>query len=303
MKSLAQCIQDSHGSSDEYYTPDYAMDFIDPVLSQFKSKAVIWEPCCGSGNMVRYLQNKGHKVIGTDISQGKEFDALTYYPKEAIDMIITNVPYSIKVPLLKRFFDLDVPFAILITTRILDNSNIKKLLKQHKDTVRYLFLTKVVTYFTPNGDNSGKCYFMSFWLLHRIPLTPSPLVSVTPLVSAPPNNIVVAPAEDEGSYTYTFNGSGRSTTSNYVLSPLSLDLLIPYMTSFKTLFIDEGEHQGVSSFFIEKGFESTQNRDEADLIIHVPQFDNRRIGTVLKYLHDYHTIDHKPIAILTSTTL
>jgi hypothetical protein len=52
----------------------------------------IWEPACGSGKMVRALEESFVHVVATDIDQGKDF--LDYTTAENFDAIITNPPYN-----------------------------------------------------------------------------------------------------------------------------------------------------------------------------------------------------------------
>jgi hypothetical protein len=51
---------------DLFETPENALMLLDPVLSTLEGK-VIFEPCCGNGAIVRYLENKGFTVISRDL--------------------------------------------------------------------------------------------------------------------------------------------------------------------------------------------------------------------------------------------
>src|SRR5262245_39917680 len=62
----------------------------------------IWEPACGTGNIVKALRNAGHYVIATDINRrgcpnSKVFDFLDLrvrYEHEC-DAVVTNPPYQL----------------------------------------------------------------------------------------------------------------------------------------------------------------------------------------------------------------
>jgi len=60
----------------------------------------IWEPACGLGNIVGVLRSAGHRVIATDITDrgcpdSHTLDFLTAPPRQGIDAIVTNPPYSL----------------------------------------------------------------------------------------------------------------------------------------------------------------------------------------------------------------
>ena len=79
--------------SDLYPTPpdvtDVLINLLSPVLP---GKAIIWEPACGQGDMVRAIERCGYMVIGTDILEGRDF--LTGELPVCFDWIITNPPFS-----------------------------------------------------------------------------------------------------------------------------------------------------------------------------------------------------------------
>jgi len=56
--------------SDDFQTPDWVIDYLIPYL---RREWVIWECAMGKGNLVRALERKGFKVIGTDVREGYNF--------------------------------------------------------------------------------------------------------------------------------------------------------------------------------------------------------------------------------------
>jgi len=56
--------------SDDFQTPEYA---IEPLLPYLRKDWIIWECACGKGNLVRALERRGFKVMGTDIRIGHDF--------------------------------------------------------------------------------------------------------------------------------------------------------------------------------------------------------------------------------------
>ena len=97
-------------ASDEVYTPAYA---IKPLLKYINNKNyTIWCPFdTEESEYVHVFRAAGHKVIASHIDDGKNF--FDYEPKN-YDCIIANPPFSIKDDILKRLFELDKPYAILL---------------------------------------------------------------------------------------------------------------------------------------------------------------------------------------------
>ena len=98
-------------ASDEVYTPDYA---IKPILKYINDKKyTIWCPFdTEESEYVHLLRVAGHTVIVSHIDTGKNF--FYYEPKEDYDYIISNPPFSIKDDILKRLYELNKPYAMLM---------------------------------------------------------------------------------------------------------------------------------------------------------------------------------------------
>ena len=95
--------------NDELYTPDYA---IEPLLKYLPKDKIIWE-CTdfGSSNITKLLKQHDYKVIST---HKDNFDFLTDIPNFDFDIIITNPPYSLKNEFLKKCYEYDKPFCLLL---------------------------------------------------------------------------------------------------------------------------------------------------------------------------------------------
>ena len=99
---------------DECYTPSYA---VEPLLPYLQKNKIIYEATSGiSFQIVDYLTEKGYKVIS---SQGKDFlkDELPEF-----DLIITNPPYSKKDVFIKKCYELNKPFALLMPVTALQGN-------------------------------------------------------------------------------------------------------------------------------------------------------------------------------------
>lgn len=109
------------GLRDHCQTPPYA---ILPVLPFLKLDWIIWEPAMGEGLLSMALRLKGFNVITSDS------DFFEYEP-DSYDTIVTNPPFSRSKEWLKRCYQLDKPFALLLKTEVESNQGIQKLIVQY----------------------------------------------------------------------------------------------------------------------------------------------------------------------------
>lgn len=100
--------------ADFYPTPpdvtQALMDFI-----QLPKGTVVWEPACGSGDMVKVMEKNGLHVIGTDIQTGTDF--LQAEAPCEVEWIITNPPFSLAEQFIRKSEEHKVPFAMLLKSQ------------------------------------------------------------------------------------------------------------------------------------------------------------------------------------------
>lgn len=102
----------ANSKNDEYYTPAYA---IEPLLPFLKPQSSIWCPFDTEESLfVSMLLDQGHEVINSHINQGQDF--FEFFPDKEIDYIVSNPPYSLKTEILTRLFELKIPFAMLLSS-------------------------------------------------------------------------------------------------------------------------------------------------------------------------------------------
>lgn len=111
--------------NDELYTPDYA---IEPLLKYLPKDKIIWE-CTdfGSSNITKLLKQHDYKVIST---HKDNFDFLTDIPNFDFDIIITNPPYSLKNEFLKKCYEYDKPFCLLLPLTSLEGIERGKMFRE-----------------------------------------------------------------------------------------------------------------------------------------------------------------------------
>lgn len=101
---------------DEYYTPPI---LVKPILKYLKPHSTIWCPFdTEDSEFVIQLKEQGHKVIYSHIWYGQDF--FNYEPTEHYDYIISNPPFTKKLEVLKRLYELDKPFAMVLGLPILN---------------------------------------------------------------------------------------------------------------------------------------------------------------------------------------
>lgn len=146
-----------HTNNDEIYTPDYA---IIPLLKYLPKGLTIWE-CTdyGESNITKVLKDNGYKVISTHI---KDFDFLKDTPDFHFDMIVTNPPYSIKTEFLKRCYEYNKPFALLLPITALEGKERNKLYQ--KNSIELIVFDKRVNFL----DNKKSCWFNTSWFCWKI---------------------------------------------------------------------------------------------------------------------------------------
>jgi hypothetical protein len=150
-----------HLSSDEFYTPRYA---VKPLLPYLPRKKRIWECAWGTGKLAGHLSKAGlHVVGGPDVR---------YYAhiKFAFDLMVTNPPYSDIDSWLRHAFGIGKPFAFLLPVEALAGKYRLGLYRHFG--ISLLMLPRTITFQHPTGR---KVSFFCAWFCWRLRL-PSALV-------------------------------------------------------------------------------------------------------------------------------
>lgn len=147
------------GNSNDFQTPAFA---INPLLPYIPKEWVIWECACGRGNLVKAFEDKGYRVIGTDILDGNDY--LMWQPN-GYDCMITNPPYSIKQDFLERAYFLRKPFAFLLPLTTFETY--KRQYMFNKYGLEVIFFDKRINFETPSGNGSG-AWFATAWFTNGL---------------------------------------------------------------------------------------------------------------------------------------
>ena len=157
-------------ASDEVYTPAYAVKPILYYLNRFTFYTHWFEPdfiptiWCPfdkeDSEYVKIFREAGYNVIATHIDDGKNF--FYYEPQEHYDFIISNPPFSCKDDVVKRLYELDRPYAILLPIPSLQG---QKRFPYIKDCQALIFDKRINYYTTSDKKEIQKgVSFGSFYL-------------------------------------------------------------------------------------------------------------------------------------------
>lgn len=132
---------------DEWFTPEEA---VYPILRYLKKNSIIWCPFdTEESNFVKILEAEGHIVHATHIIKGEDFFKIDV-PKHC-DYIVSNPPYSKRNKILKRLFEIGKPFAMLMNTNGLFDSDLRWNLFKVKDFT-LIYLKGRVNYMEKYGE-------------------------------------------------------------------------------------------------------------------------------------------------------
>jgi len=147
-----------NGRSDEYKTPEIAIEILLPYL---KKEWIIWECAWGKGSLAKHLENKGFEVIGDNRDFIKDKPMLTH------QVIVTNPPYSLKEKFLQRCYELEKPFALLMPLTALEGKKRGKLYRKYG--IQLIIPNKRINFITPSGEDSG-AWFQTAWFCYKLNL-------------------------------------------------------------------------------------------------------------------------------------
>lgn len=159
-------------ASDEEYTPEYAVRPLLPHLEAFAKKCghpiTIWCPFdTDQSSFALVLRAAGYNVIATHIDDDEyeTHDFFTYEPSAPYDIIISNPPFSCKDAVIKRLYELNHPYMMLLPIPTLQG---QKRFKYMTDCQALIF-DKRINYFDNMETRKVKSTvsFGSFYLCRK----------------------------------------------------------------------------------------------------------------------------------------
>lgn len=137
--------------NDEMYTPSI---LVYPILKYLKPNSTIWCPFdTDDSEFVRILRENNHFVICTHIFMGEEYDFFEFSKNEFhYDYIISNPPFSKKLAILERLYEINKPFAMLLGLPILNYQEIGNFFYRKESDLQLLIFDKKVSF---NGNTAS----------------------------------------------------------------------------------------------------------------------------------------------------
>ncbi len=163
MLNIGYLTAKTNKASDEVYTPAYAVRPILKYIDMLGVPLTVWCPFDKEDSeYVKLIRQAGHRVIATHIDNGENF--FDYEPEE-YDCIISNPPFSIKDDIIKRLWELNKPYAILLPIPALQG---QKRFPYMKDCEALIFDRRINYYTTAEKKEIQKgVSFASFYLCRK----------------------------------------------------------------------------------------------------------------------------------------
>tara|TARA_Y100000004_G_scaffold73690_1_gene82779 strand:+ start:5042 stop:5650 length:609 start_codon:yes stop_codon:yes gene_type:complete len=154
---------------DEYYTPAILVKAIIPYLKTHSptfdipsDKLTVWCPFdTENSEFVILLKEAGFNVIYSHIWKGEDF--FEYEPSEDYDFIVSNPPFTRKLEVFERLFQLEKPFAMVMGLPILNYQEVGAFFLEHQNkgnNLQLLIVDKKVSFDgnTASFNNSFFCW-------------------------------------------------------------------------------------------------------------------------------------------------
>jgi len=156
---------ESGADYDRCWTPWHG---VAPLLTYLPPASRIWEPACGDGWIVRWLEEAGHTVIATDIATGHDFLTMAP-PATSYDLILTNVPFSLKYRFIERAYALGKPWAFLVPYTTLASKTARAIRDANGGRWERLYLDKRINFYMPgSGFHNAGAQMATLWLCHQL---------------------------------------------------------------------------------------------------------------------------------------
>lgn len=164
--------------SDECLTPRYA---VLPLVKHLKDRGyqTIWCPFdLPTSFYVRVLEENGFTVVSSHLSEGKDF-FLMDTPK--VDCIVSNPPFSCKDKVLRRLYEIGLPFAMLLPQNSLQSTKRVPLFLEHG--LEYLGFDRRVCFYTNGNLDAWKSgnHFASGYFCKDVMPAPLQFEKLTPI--------------------------------------------------------------------------------------------------------------------------
>ena len=143
-------------NDDDYMTPNAVWDSIKHLIPKDK---IIWECFYGNGESGKYLSKIGFNVESYDIDFFNETNF-------KYDILISNMPYSIKAKVFQKLAEINKPFMMLVPVATMTKQYLKK---YFKNQIQIIIPERRIQ-FIKNGKQTDRCYFDTIFICYKMNL-------------------------------------------------------------------------------------------------------------------------------------
>lgn len=158
---------------DCYETPAVA---VQALLKVEKLPKYIWEPACGSGNIVRALEAAGHEVVASDLHDyGVGKPGIDFIKGKFIQIdgaIVTNPPYQLAQQFVEKALTLSPLVVMLLRLAFYESRRRSSILDRGQLARIHVFANRLPLMhrkdWTGNHASSAMCFAWFVWERDRI---------------------------------------------------------------------------------------------------------------------------------------
>jgi hypothetical protein len=154
MAGLSLMTNETEIKDDEYMTPKSAWEQIQHLIPRDK---VIWEAFYGDGKSGEFLTELGFNVIHENID---------FFKHNKGDIVVSNPPFTLKFPVLKRLKELNKPFILLLPASVLGTKQLHSLFGNELQVI----VPNGRINWIKNGEQTKACWFASFYYCWQVGL-------------------------------------------------------------------------------------------------------------------------------------
>ena len=154
MASLSLMISPDAEKDDDYMTPKSAWEQIQHLIPKDK---LIWEAFYGDGKSGKFLEELGFNVI---------HEPIDFFKHNKGDIVVSNPPFTLKFPVLKRLKELNKPFILLLPASVLGSKQLHSLFGNELQVI----VPNGRINWIKNGEQTKACWFASFYYCWKVGL-------------------------------------------------------------------------------------------------------------------------------------
>ena len=145
---------------DEWMTSKETWEDIQQFLPKDK---IIWEAFFGDGNSGKFLGELGCIVLQGAINFFDHYKLI----ENKFDVIVSNIPFSIKFEVLQKLKDIDKPFVVLMPSNVLQTKKFNEIFKEYGPNGIQIVLPSKRIQYIRNGEVLPFCSFDSKYYFYK----------------------------------------------------------------------------------------------------------------------------------------